>query len=141
MDHWQPLEIIGLIAVGGFVLVGLGWAAVWYILRTRQLELSDLGAEERAARLLGRSLAGQWMSASGVQAVMEAFNRVPPSERIPLALAVHGLISASDNLLERITLEKKVIALVGTFNRRAEGGNDEGPRREHDGSSQSVKPA
>lgn len=130
MEHWQPLEYLGLFAIGGVVLVALAWAAVWYTLRTRELEVSGLSAEERAARLLGRALAGVWVSPAGVQAVMAAFNAVPPSERIALALAVHGMISGSDKLLERVALEKKVVALVQTFNRRTD-----------DGSSHNVKPA
>ncbi len=149
MDRWQPLEILGLIAVGAFLLAALGWAAAWYTLRARQLELSGFGAEAGAAKMLGRTLAGQWMSAYGVQEVMAAFNSLEPCQRAVLALAVQGLVSKTDrdNVRDMRNLESKVVALVRTFKRatsediRAEADAAADRPRGEDGSSHNIKPA
>jgi hypothetical protein len=78
VDHWQPREVIGLVVAVGLLLATLAWAAAWFAGPDRELELSGHGPEERAAQLLGRVIAGHWMTAKGVQEVMGAFNGLGP---------------------------------------------------------------
>jgi HAMP domain-containing protein len=111
MDDWKPLEIVVLVAVAAVAAVSLCALLAWYRLRHRQIELAACTSDDQAARLLAESLAKVGMTADGVEETMTVFGRMDSASKRSLALAVTGLVTATDKVFWP-TLDKKVKSLV-----------------------------
>jgi hypothetical protein len=116
MGNLQPVEIFAMAMVAG-CFVFMVAAFVWFAIRTRQAVFAGLGIEERAAQLLGQSLAGSWMTPDGVRKVMTIYNVLDPVKRPLLALAVQGMVNGSDGIEHDNPqgFEAKIVALAETF--------------------------
>jgi hypothetical protein len=103
LNHWQPWEVVGLVAALGGAGAALAGVAAWRAVRGRAIELAAITTDEQAARLLGEALrrCGVYLPETVARELWDTFVALPGETKRAMALAIVGFVgdSGADELI------------------------------------------
>jgi hypothetical protein len=117
MPDWRPLDVMAIAGLVGLAIAGLGWAAAWHSVRSRQLELAAIGPDGLAAQTLGRVLAECLAPIEVVQEVIVLYRGLPSERGRELVYAIEGILTPNSQIAgasNRVVMVARTMAAIGS---------------------------